>query len=162
MRAGPKRDRSQHGLFPPVRLGMTISVRKNARIPVMHGAGSGEVTLRVGDRYLKRGVTDAGWFHIDEHKQGCRPQKFRGALVKCYWRDGSKLFHAAVQVIIHRITAQFGNTLCPHGIGRLFGGTLINRHHLQVSRERGSFGINERVGFDEAGRDAVNRALDLI
>jgi hypothetical protein len=106
---------------------MTIGVGKNARIPVMHGAGSREVTLRVGYRYLKRRVTDAGWFHIDEHKQVCWPLKFRRTLVKCYWRDGSKLFHPAVQVIIHRVTAQFGNTLRPHGIGRLFGGTSVNR-----------------------------------
>ena len=62
MRAGPESDRAQHRFLPPVRLGMTIGVGKNARIPVMQGTGSREVTLRVGHRYLKRGVTDTGWF----------------------------------------------------------------------------------------------------
>ena len=162
MRAGPKCDRSQHGLFPPVRLGMAIGVGKNARILVMHGAGSCEVTLRVGDRYLKRGVTDTGWFHIYEHKQGCRPPKFRRTLVKCYWRDGSKLFHPAVQVIIHRIAAQLRDAPDSHAIDSPFGGTPVNCQSLQVSREPGSFGINNRIGIDEAWSGSMDRALDPI
>src|SRR5262245_38102963 len=121
---------------------MAIGVGKNAYLPVMHGAGSREVLLRVDDRYLKRCVTDTGWLHIYEHKQSRWPPKLGRSFVKCYWRDGSKLFRPAVHVIIHRITAQLENTLCPHGIGRLFGGTFVNRHGFQIGGERGSSWIN--------------------
>src|SRR5678815_1576033 len=114
----------------------------------MECARSSEVILRIGDGDFKGSVTNTERLHVDEHKQLRWPGKFGIALVKLYWGDGSKLLRTAIQIIIHRITAQFRDTSAPHAIDRPFGGTPVNSLVSQVGRKRGSSGINDRIGID--------------
>src|SRR6266581_899878 len=106
----------------------------------MESAWSSEVTLRIGDGNFKWSVANAERLHIHKHKQLRRLAKFGIAFVERHRRDGGILLRATVQIIIHRIAAQFRDAPGSHGIDSSFRRTLVNRQSLQVSRERSSSG----------------------
>src|SRR5438046_3516552 len=107
---------SQHRLLPPMRLGMPVGKGENSGFAVMESARSGEIILRVNHGDFKGSVANAKRLHIDKHKQVRRPANLRIAFVKCHWWDGSILLGATVEIIVHRIAAQFRNATVSHGI----------------------------------------------
>src|SRR3989442_1385694 len=127
-------------------MGFRVGIRKGddpGSSPAMEPAGRGEKWLRIGGGNFKRRVADAARFGFDENKELSRPAEGGIAPVKEHGRDGSILLGAAVQVIIHRIAAQFRNPLAAHSIKGAFGWAAIYRRILPICREGCSFRINK-------------------